>query len=328
MHHGSVSPDIAAGLLELRKRIARAKIPPSKLDETINVATWNVREFGKKRRKKESIHYIAEIMSQFDLIALTELRDKLDDLDRVLDLLGGYWRAVYSDYIVDDQGNHERTAYVFDKRAVVLTGLVAEVDPPARQKIDDVGTLQTTGDWWRKPYMASFRSGNFDFVMVAAHIRWGDRTSDRVAPIAALADWVAQRRSEVGVKDKDFIVAGDFNIPSLGSATYKALVKHGLQMPKALMAVKQATTSKGSERFDQIVHSPTKEARFTNHGGIVDFYRNAAGKPDYKALYPGRLKAPATATKFTFQLSDHFPLWVQIDVDIDDDRLAGIAAGG
>ena len=40
MHHGPVSPEIAAGLLVLRERIAAAKIPPSKLDELINIAVW------------------------------------------------------------------------------------------------------------------------------------------------------------------------------------------------------------------------------------------------------------------------------------------------
>jgi hypothetical protein len=37
MHHGRVSPDIAKGLLAVRRRIAAAKIPSSKLDETINL---------------------------------------------------------------------------------------------------------------------------------------------------------------------------------------------------------------------------------------------------------------------------------------------------
>ena len=40
MHRGDVSPEIAQGLLALKKRIAAAKIPPSQLDETINVAAW------------------------------------------------------------------------------------------------------------------------------------------------------------------------------------------------------------------------------------------------------------------------------------------------
>jgi hypothetical protein len=69
MHHGDVTPDIASGLLALKKRIDAARIPPSKLDETINVAVWNIREFGKKARTLPAIHYIAEILNQFDLIA-------------------------------------------------------------------------------------------------------------------------------------------------------------------------------------------------------------------------------------------------------------------
>ena len=50
MNYEGVTPDIAEGLLVLKERIKAAKIPPSKLDETINLATWNVRELGKKPR--------------------------------------------------------------------------------------------------------------------------------------------------------------------------------------------------------------------------------------------------------------------------------------
>jgi hypothetical protein len=88
MHHGDVSPEIAQGLLALKKRIDDAKIPPSRLDETINVAVWNIREFGKVHRTEPAIHYSAEILGQFDLIGLVELRNDLTDLGRVLPILG------------------------------------------------------------------------------------------------------------------------------------------------------------------------------------------------------------------------------------------------
>ena len=65
MHHGDVSPQIAKGLLALRKRILASKVPSSKLDESINVAVWNIREFGKKKRSEAAIHYVAEILGQF-----------------------------------------------------------------------------------------------------------------------------------------------------------------------------------------------------------------------------------------------------------------------
>ena len=54
MHHGKVSSNIAKGLLALRKRIEDAKIPPSALDQGINVAIYNIRELGKVRRSLTS----------------------------------------------------------------------------------------------------------------------------------------------------------------------------------------------------------------------------------------------------------------------------------
>ena len=83
MNHGNVSPQIAKGLLALKERIAAAKIPSSKLDETLNLATWNIREFGKRKRSVPAIHYIGVV----------ELRDNLTDLGRVLRILGPYWKS-------------------------------------------------------------------------------------------------------------------------------------------------------------------------------------------------------------------------------------------
>src|SRR5512138_577647 len=135
MFHGDIPDPIAKGLQVLRTRIENSKpaIPSSKLDETLNIATWNIREFGKTRRSDAAIHYIAEILGQFDLVGIVELRDDLTDLARVLPILGPYWHVVYSDIIPDAGGNHERVAYVFDKRSVVFTGLAAEAKP-ARAK--------------------------------------------------------------------------------------------------------------------------------------------------------------------------------------------------
>jgi hypothetical protein len=88
MFHGRVLPEIAAGLKVLRKRIAEAAIPSSRLDESLNIATWNIREFGRKRRSQAAIHYIAEILGQFDVVSVVELRDDLSDLGRVMEILG------------------------------------------------------------------------------------------------------------------------------------------------------------------------------------------------------------------------------------------------
>ena len=134
MFHGNVSLEIAEGLKLLRKRIEAATIPPSKLDETLIIATWNVRELGKKKRSDAAIHYIAEILGQFDFIGLVELRDNLSDLNRILPILGPYWDAIYSDAIPDPGGNRERICYIFDSRTVCFNGMAAEASPPRTKR--------------------------------------------------------------------------------------------------------------------------------------------------------------------------------------------------
>jgi hypothetical protein len=321
MHHGQVSPDIAKGLLTLKKRIAASKIPPSKLDQTINIAVWNIREFGKVHRTLPAIHYIAEILGQFDLIALVELRNDLTDLGRVLPFLGPSWDVVYSDWIDDPGGNNERIAFLFDRRAVTFNGLAAEINNPRTKKAQE---YVTTSSFWRAPFMCSFRSGNFDFIMIATHARWGDSVKARQAELQLLADWIDTRFKSEYVEDTDLIVLGDFNIASLDDNLFKALTSRGLMLPACLKQLKVGDRGIGGSnlardaRYDQILHLPTMKERFTNEGGALDFYDSDSGIAD---LFPDK---KYTRDKFTFQMSDHFPVWAQIITDIDNQRLTQI----
>ncbi len=53
---------------------------------------------------------------------------------------------------------------------------------------------------------------------------------------------------------------------------------------------------------------------------MLDFYGSEAG---IKALFPAGL----TKAKFTYQLSDHLPLWLQLNTDIEGRRLDKIIQG-
>ncbi len=131
MRHGNLDRDTALGLKELRRRLEADgnRVPPSILDETMNLATWNIREFGRRPRLPKSLHYIAEVIGRFDLVALTEVRRDLSDLLRVMELLPPFRDFVVSDYSSDRAANKERVAYVFDKREVRFAGLVVEAAP-------------------------------------------------------------------------------------------------------------------------------------------------------------------------------------------------------
>jgi len=325
MHHGKVSPQIAKGLLALKQRIAAAAIPPSQLDETINVAIWNIREFGKVHRTEPAVHYIAEIIGQFDLVALVELRDDLSDLGRVCPILGRSWEIVYSDWMDDDGGNQERVAFLFDRRAVTFNGLAAEVDAKRSKKATEYLATQS---FWRAPYMCSFRAGNFDFIAIATHARWGKSVDGRKAELQMLADWIDARFKDKHVEDTDLIVMGDFNIPELDDDLAKALTSHGLQVPEALVKLKAGDHVVGGSnllkdaRYDQILHMPTLAARFSNLGGTLDFYIDDV---HIKELFPGK---SYDRDQFSFQMSDHFPVWVQIKTDIEGQRLNQIVQDG
>ncbi len=317
MHHGKVSPEIAVGLLWLKRRIEDCRIPPSALDQSINIAVWNIREFGKARRTEPAIHYIAEVLGQFDLVTLVELRDDLTDLSRVLPILGRYWDVVYSDWIDDRAGNHERIAFLFDRRAVIFNGLAAEVDAPRRQ----AGTeYLPASSFWRAPYLCSFRSGNFDFLAVAAHARWGNSLDARKAELQLLADWIDTRFKEKFVEDHDLLVLGDFNVPQMGDQLFQALTSRGLAVPQPLRQLKAGDqVLKGSNlgndaRFDQILHLPTLPQNCITAGGALRFLTSDA---DIEKLFPAK---GYTREKFSLQISDHLPVWVQLKTDIDTFR--------
>jgi hypothetical protein len=312
MDYTNLEPDIVAGLKELQRRIAAHKLPASSLDKTLKIATWNIREFGNpaRPRTKKSLCYIAEILLEFDLIGVVELRDNVNEIAEVLKLLGPSWAIIYSDYIEDHGGNHERIGYIHDRRACTFTGLAGNANEPRKKK--GVEYLPENS-WWRKPFMASFRSGNFDFIALTTHIRWGKAEKLRTKELGMLADYVVARTIENTAVDRDVIVMGDFNIPSLKSPLYKEVVKRGLRMPEGLAGITGSNLGK-DKRYDQILHNPVYTKSLTNKGGVLDFIDTGWG-----ALYPEAKNA--FDQDFTYQLSDHLPLWVLIDTDTDSEQL-------
>ena len=301
MFHGNVSIQTAKGLRELQKRIDAAKIPPSKLDETLNLATWNIREFGKKKRSEAAIHYIAEIIGQFDVVSIVELRDDLSDLARVLTVLGPTWRAVYSDMVPDSGGNRERIAFVYDKRAATFTGFAANALPPRKK---DGTEYKPVYNWWRAPYLASFSAGNFDFVIITTHIQWGT-PAGRMKELKSFATWVDLKGKQPTIEDRDIFVTGDFNVENPGM--YSALTSGGLKLPTALKKGDLGSNLARSKRYDQILHLQSYPESFINKGGVLDFYTGGTA-----VMFPGLSKQ-----QYTFQMSDHLPLWVQINTDND-----------
>lgn len=311
MIHRNIDQDTARALKVLRQRIEKSKVPSSLLDEQILIGSWNIREFGRKKRSKKAIHMIAEILSYFDLVSIQEVRSNLNDLSRVMEILPSFWKVVFSDVTEGRRGNEERIAYLYDKRAVAFTGLAAEaVAPPVRQKVNGKTEVIPSEQFWRTPYIASFRAGTFDFILISVHVQWG-KLGSREQELEQISDWVEKRRRSKYVEDKDILLMGDFNIPKVNDRFYRAITKHGLQTPKAILRDPGSNLSRKTV-YDQILfYAQHTGSVFTNKGGVLDFYRG-----NHKALFPDLDKK-----KFTYQLSDHLPLWLVVNTDTADEEL-------
>jgi hypothetical protein len=67
------------------------------------------------------------------------------------------------------------------------------------------------------------------------------------------------------------------------------------------------------KRYDQILHDPKFTKSFTGVGGVLDFYQG-----DHAPLFPGQTM---TKQAFTYQLSDHLPLWMHVNTDVQGEQL-------
>lgn len=297
-----ITREHATGLALLRARIRAAHIAPPR-PHNLRVATWNIRRFGEGRRWDESIEMIAAIVRQFDLVSIVELCDDTSDLQRLLAALGGHYSAIFSDYLRDAAGNRERIGFVYDSRRVRFTGLASNAEGPRKLSR---GRYVEAVPWWRPPFLASFESESFRFVLLAAHLRWGAAAGARQSELDALAAWIVGRAKEKYFGDQDVLVVGDFNVSGVRDQVTEAMSTRGLAGVPGMNA--QVTTDLArNKRYDEIMCLPLVVSRFTGRAGAVDFF---AG--NYRPLFPGRR---LTKMEFTYQLSDHLPLWAELSTN-------------
>ena len=168
--------------------------------------------------------------------------------------------------------------------------------------------------------MASFQAGTFDFTLLTTHMRWGKNEKEREKPLKLLAKWVKKRSKDPYVVDHDIIVMGDFNIPTVKKKDklFQAITSEGLRMPLGIRDARGSNLS-GRNRYDQILHMPAYNSNFTDHGGVLDVYCDS-----YKPLFPGTSK---TERKLTWEISDHLPLWIQVNSDNEEKELEQLLGG-
>lgn len=319
-------------LLALRKQMD-AQIPQKTASATMLLATWNIREFG-ANRTMESLYYIAEILSRFDLIAIQEVAANLDGLQKTLSLMGPQWDYIVTDSTDGSAGGGERMAFVYDKSKITFKNVAGELVLPKEKLID--GSLQFS----RTPFCVAFQAKWFKFKLATVHIYYGSSSGvdpRRLAEIDTVAAYLSKRAKK---EDDSYILLGDFNIVKTSDATMKALEKNGFSIPGS---IKQHPTDLGQTKYyDQIAFnfklkpSMTVFSEGEQRAGSFNFTKSVYTADDmeiYRKYFPEKntlnksekdIQKYYLSTWRTFQMSDHLPLWAELKIDFSDQYLASL----
>ena len=315
-------PDNINTELEQLRGVLDQEIPRKVLDYNLLVATWNIRSFGNltpkwaagsndsPKRDLHSLACIGEIISRFDVVAIQEVTSNIKALRHLLKYLGPNWGLILTDVTKGNPGNNERLAFVYDTRKVQLSGLACEIAVPKEQL--DLGVISSDAldrQFARTPYAVSFRSGEKTFILVTLHVLYGDRSSDRVPELTAIAQWLADWAKSINSWGHNFIALGDFNIDRHGDGLYDAFVSTGLNVPQEMNDVLRSIFADPNDHqlekfYDQIAWfdgdngAPALSLQYSK-GGNFDFV-------------PHVLKSRnLTKSQLSWRISDHYPLWTE-----------------
>ena len=323
----------AEKLLALREQFDK-EVPKRTINNTLLLATWNIREFDSPaygERIDESLYYIAEIISHFDLVAVQEVRKDLKALKKVNNILGSYWKYIVTDVTAGTAGNKERLAFLYDSRKINFGGLAGEIviDPVKKGKKRYEPAKQLA----RTPFICGFQVGWFKFMLSTVHILYGKSTAndpDRVKEIEELAKFFSKRAKDKTAWAENLILLGDFNIFKPSDITFKVLTDNKFIIPDEIQ--KLSSNASRNKHYDQIAFMLNKKHLGLQRAGVFDFFKTVFREEDIKTYIfemgeaynkksSGEKRNEKSKKSYyktywrTHQMSDHLLMWVELKID-------------
>ena len=244
-----------------------------------------------------------------------------------------------------------------DGQLIVSRKKTDAAEPPPTGSVEDAvasGFTEVRQQFARTPFVVAFQSGWFKFNLCTVHIYFGDDSGEklkrRIAEIERLVDFFADRQDKENATAKgdpsrmaNYILLGDFNVVSPEHETMQALKDRGFKIPPAIDG--PAVRRVDEDHFYDQIAVRVDDPRFrVVTGGMVDMFEDVfRTTAKDRALYQDRLPAadPETDEAFraatpealykkwrTWQMSDHKPLWVEIETDFADHYLQEVAGTG
>lgn len=229
----------------------------SRPDETVSIATFNIQVFGTAKLDNPDVtDKLVEIIRQFDVVAIQEIRSKEDDvLPRFVRLINSTGRQY--EFVIGPRlgrtSSKEQYAFVYDTQRI-------EINRPS------VGTIEDPSDLLhREPLIARFRSRlvpadrAFTFYLANIHTDPDDVETE----VDVLAD-VFEIMQQTPSGEDDIILLGDFN------TDHKRLGRLG-QRPNLFAVVEDTpTNARQNEAYDNILFDRQATSEFTGRWAVLD----------------------------------------------------------
>lgn len=217
-------------------------------------------------------------------------------------------------------------AIIYNRNRVFFRNLIGEIVLPK-------GALPGDEQVGRTPFFASFQAGWFRFTLCSVHIVFAEAAGRplREDEIRVIAKELEKRANDT---DEVHIFLGDMNIEKRDDAGMQALVDNGLTVPEL-----GPSSLTGTKHYDQIAFvGPLDKTRVLEQGVIkwqeAVFTDGEAG--NYKQIAE-EMRQGADAGKpykdweksykswRTHEMSDHLPVWIELEVDYSNSYLKRIS---
>jgi deoxyribonuclease-1-like protein len=258
--------------------------PVERVGGTVRIASFNIQVFGAaKLAKPQVMNILAEVVRQFDVVAIQEVRAKTDDiLPRFVDLINSTGR--HYDYQIGPRlgrsDSKEQYAFIYDTASI-------ETDRSALYTVQDPDDMLH-----REPLVGWFRVRGpppeqaFTFSLVDIHTD-PDETKRE---LDALAGVIRAVRDD-GRQEDDVILLGDLNVDD------RHFGQLG-QLPEIMPVISGVpTNTRGDKQYDNIVYSKYATTEFTGRSGVFDIIRQFN-----------------LSTEDALQVSDHLPIWAEFSI--------------
>ena len=251
---------LSAKCLSKKCNICSDTVPSANTEVTIKIASFNIQVFGRsKASKPEVMEVLSKIISQFDVVAIQEIRDKsgkaIKDLEVAVDDLGENY-----DFIIGPRlgrsNSKEQYAYIYRVKTIL---------PGDSYTYQEVG-----GDAiHREPFIAQFfsKQGDFDFVLITSHVDPDDVDQE----LAVFPKIVADAKSRFP-GETDVMILGDLNADCTYFDEDQQIALRDPGEYNWLITNEMDTNVAGSScAYDRIIITDSMNAKFTGDAGVVRF---------------------------------------------------------